>query len=292
MAKPHATALVSRSQSLAARLPALLIAAERVASTVAQGVHGRRRTGLGEAFWQFRSYEPGDPPQRIDWRRSARSDRVYIRQTEWEAAQTVWLWRDGSASMRYRSQAALPEKRERAELLVMALANLLFRGGERVALMGAGLRPSSSLVATEQMALWLLREPDPASLPARAELPRFSQIVLCGDFLSSVEEVAAALRPHAERGLKGHLLRVLDPAEASLPFNGRVRFAGLEGEGELIFPRVESIREAYLERFLSHEAALKDLARAIGWSMSTHRTDHPAEPALLGLWTMLGERAA
>ena len=292
MAKPNATALVSRSQSLAARLPALLIAAERVASTVAQGVHGRRRTGLGESFWQFRSYEPGDPPQRIDWRRSARSDRVYIRQTEWEAAQTVWLWRDGSASMRYRSQSALPEKRERAELLVMALTNLLLRGGERVALMGANLRPSSSLGATERMALWLLREPDPASLPAKAELPRFSQIVLCGDFLSPVEEVAAAVRLHAERGLKGHLLRVLDPAEASLPFAGRVRFAGLEGEGELVFPRVESIREAYFERFLSHEAALKDLARAIGWSMSTHRTDQPAEPALLGLWAMLGERAA
>jgi uncharacterized protein (DUF58 family) len=290
MAEPSATALVTRSEGLAARLPALLIAAERVASTVAQGVHGRRRTGLGEAFWQFRSYEPGDPPQRIDWRRSARSDRVFIRQTEWEAAQSVFLWRDGSASMRYRSDQNLPEKRERAELILLALANLLLRGGERVALMGSGLRPSSSLSAMERMALALLREPDPASLPARAELPRFSQLVLCGDFLSPIEEVSLALRPYAERGLKGHLLRVLDPAESTLPFAGRVRFAGLEGEGELMFPRVESIREAYIERFLAHEAALKDLARAIGWSMTTHRTDQPAEPALLGLWVVLGER--
>ena len=292
MPEARATALVTRSEGLAARLPALLIAAERVASTVAQGVHGRRRTGLGEAFWQFRSYEPGDPPQRIDWRRSARSDRVFIRQTEWEAAQSVFLWRDGSASMRYRSAPTLPEKRERAELILLALANLLLRGGERVALMGSGLRPSSSLRAMEQMALALLREPDPASLPGRGELPRFSQIVLCGDFLSPVEEVSAALRPFAEGGLTGHLLRVLDPVESSLPFTGRVRFAGLEGEGELLFPRAESIRGAYLDRFLAHEAALKDLARAIGWSMSTHRTDQPAEPALLGLWVVLGERGA
>lgn len=290
MIEPNATALVTRSEGLAARLPPLLIAAERVASTVAQGVHGRRRTGQGEAFWQFRGYEPGDPPQRIDWRRSARSDRVFIRQTEWEAAQTVWLWRDGSPSMRYRSAPALPEKRERAELVILALASLLLRGGERIALLGPGQRPSSSPRASERMALALLREPDPASLPAPIELPRFSQIVLVGDFLSPVEEVSATLRPHAERGLKGHLLRVLDPAEASLPFAGRIRFAGLEGEGELMFPRVESIRQAYIERFLAHEAALKDLARAIGWSMTTHRTDQPAEPALLGLWVLLGER--
>lgn len=292
MAEPNATALSYRSESLAARLPPLLIAAERVAATVAQGVHGRRRVGVGEAFWQFRRYEPGDPPQRIDWRRSAKSDRVFVRQTEWEAAQTAWLWRDGSASMRYRSAPTLPEKRERAELLVLALANLLLRGGERVALIGSGLRPSSGLSAAEQMALALLREPDPCSLPAPTVLPRFSQIVLCGDFLSPIEEISTALRPHADRGLKGHLLRVLDPAEASLPFAGRVRFAGLEGEGELMFPRVESIREAYIERFLAHEAALKDMARAIGWSMTTHRTDQPAEPALLGLWVALADRGA
>ncbi|HXV25401.1 MAG TPA: DUF58 domain-containing protein [Alphaproteobacteria bacterium] len=292
MTEPNATSLVTRSQNLAARLPPLLIAAERVASTVAQGVHGRRRTGLGEAFWQFRSYEPGDPPQRIDWRRSARSDRVFIRQTEWEAAQTAWLWRDGSPSMRYRSGLDLPEKRERAELLVLALASLLLRAGERVALMGSNLRPTSSLSTSERMALALLREPDPRSLPAPMELPRFSQIVLFGDFLSPIEEISAVLRPHAERGLRGHLLRVLDPAETSLPFAGRVRFKGLEGEGELIFSRVESIRQAYVERFLAHEAALKDLARAIGWSMTTHRTDQPAEPALLGLWVLLGERGA
>ena len=292
MVQPSATALASRSEGLAARLPALLIAAERVAATVTQGVHGRRRVGLGEAFWQFRSYEPGDPPQRIDWRRSARSDRVFIRQTEWEASQSVWLWRDASPSMQYRSSPNLPEKRQAAELLLLALAHLLLRGGERVGLMNSGPSPSSSLRVIERIALTLVREPDPRSLPGPVELPRFSHAVLCGDFLSPVEEIAAVLRPHADRGVKGHLLRVLDPAEASLPFAGRIRFAGLEGEGELMFPRVESIREDYVKRFLAHEAALKDLARAIGWSMTTYRTDEPAEPALLRLWVVLGEREA
>ena len=103
-------------------MPPLLVAAERVAATVAQGVHGRRRVGQGETFWQFRQYQPGDAASRIDWRESAKSQRLYVRETEWEAAQSVWLWRDASPSMDYSSAGISavrwPTKGERAELLL------------------------------------------------------------------------------------------------------------------------------------------------------------------------------
>src|SRR3981081_4798847 len=125
-----------RAEQLAAALPPVLVAAERVATTVAQGVHGRRRVGQGETFWQFRQYEPGDAATRIDWRESAKSQRLYVRETEWEAAQSVWLWRDGSSSMDYSSAGYLARgdwasKRYRAELILVALAGLLVRGGAR-----------------------------------------------------------------------------------------------------------------------------------------------------------------
>ena len=99
-----------------------MVAAERVAATVAQGVHGRRRVGQGESFWQFRPFLPGDALTRIDWRQSAKSDRDFVRETEWEAAQTVCLWRDGSPNMRWHSAGATTEKAARAELLLLALA--------------------------------------------------------------------------------------------------------------------------------------------------------------------------
>ena len=76
--------LHDRAESLAGNLPDLMIAADRVAATVSQGVHGRRRVGQGETFWQFRRYQWGDPVQKIDWRRSAKSDPVYLRETEWD----------------------------------------------------------------------------------------------------------------------------------------------------------------------------------------------------------------
>ena len=137
--------LQDRAEQTAAALPPLLVAAERVAATVAQGVHGRRRVGQGETFWQFRQYEPGDAATRIDWRESAKSQRLYVRETEWEAAQSVWLWRDASSSMDYSSAGYIaggdwPTKRDRAELILVALASLLVRGGERLALLGSATR--------------------------------------------------------------------------------------------------------------------------------------------------------
>ncbi len=130
-----------RAERLGTPLPPLLVAAERVAATVTAGLHGRRRVGPGETFWQFRHYQSGDPVRSIDWRRSARSDSLYVCEHEWQAAQSVWLWCDGSPSMAYHAQATLPTKGERAALLCMALAVLLMRAGERVALLGSAPPP-------------------------------------------------------------------------------------------------------------------------------------------------------
>src|SRR5439155_10397285 len=152
-----AAPLRDRAEQTAAALPPLLVAAERVAVTVAQGVHGRRRVGQGETFWQFRQYEPGDAASRIDWRESAKSQRLYVRETEWEAAQSVWLWRDASPSMEYTSAGYVPggewpTKRDRAELLLVALASLLVRGGERLTVLGSGMVPISGRIALSRVA--------------------------------------------------------------------------------------------------------------------------------------------
>ena len=176
-------ALRDRAEQTAAVLPPLLVAAERVAVTVAQGVHGRRRVGQGETFWQFRQYQPGDAAARIDWRESAKSQRLYVRETEWEAAQSVWLWRDASASMEYSSAdylagAEWPTKRDRAELLLVALASLLVRGGERLSLLGSGIAPMNGRVALTRITELISRDPSQSdSLPAFEPLPRAGQLV-------------------------------------------------------------------------------------------------------------------
>lgn len=274
----------------ASRLPPLLVAAERVAATVAQGVHGRRRIGLGETFWQFRRYEPGDSLRSIDWRQSGKTDHVFIRETEWAAAQSVWLWRDASASMQWASSKKLPDKRDRADLMMLALAALLTRAGERVGLLGIDERPSTGSVALDRMAFNLLGEAleqQSLDLPRFENLPRYSHLVLLGDFLSPLEDIDRRLRQFASNRINGHIVQVLDPAEASLPFDGRTRFEGLEDEGRILIKRVENVRDEYQDRLASHQAGLQDIARSIGWNFISHMTDHTPEQALLSLYVRM-----
>jgi len=284
--------LRDRAEQAASVLPPLLIAAERVAVTVAQGVHGRRRVGQGETFWQFRQYQPGDAASRIDWRESAKSQRLYVRETEWEAAQSVWLWHDSSPSMDYSSAEYLtgaewPTKRDRAELLLVALASLLMRGGERLTLLGSGIAPMNGRIALSRVVEMIGRDPKADSLPDFEPLPRAGQLVLIGDFLSPLESVNAIVTRFAASGLKGHMLLVADPAEEDLPFDGRIRFAGIEERDEVVISRVESIRGDYTHRYQRHREGLAAIAGTVGWSFGFHRTDRPPHLALLALFTAL-----
>lgn len=266
-----------------------------MAATVAQGVHGRRRVGQGDSFWQFRHFVPGDPIARIDWRQSAKSGRPvpegwFIRETEWEAAQTVCLWRDASASMHWRSRSAAVEKQERAALLLLALASLLLRGGERVMMIAPEARPISGRAGLDRLAEALTGGVDPEGLPPRVLLARHARVVLFGDFLSPLEEIQAVIGRFSAIPVSGYLLQVLDPAEADLPYSGRIRFRGLEREGDTLVPRVEGIREEYGRRLKAQQEGLAAISAAAGFGFAIHRTDHSPEAALLGLYIALTAR--
>lgn len=280
----------SRAEDFSAFLPPLLLAAERVAATVAQGVHGRRRVGAGDSFWQFRRYSPGDPISRIDWRQTAKRAHPFLRENEWEAAESVWLWRDPSPSMAWGSALALERKDARADLLLLAAASLLLRGGERVALMGAPERPSSGRHVLARMAERLARQRDEssaASLPPMQPLPRHSQVVLFGDFLYAPHEIAERLRFIADQGVKGCVVRIIDPEEDDFPYRGRTQFLGLEGETPMLASRAESLSDDWKQHFAAHKAEVAAICGRIGWHHVVHRTDRPPEALLLALYLAL-----
>ncbi|WP_419798760.1 MAG: DUF58 domain-containing protein [Terasakiella sp.] len=283
---PHPT--IHRAEAECAGLPPLLVEAERVAATVAQGIHGRRRRGQGDNFWQFRPYQSGESTRAIDWRQSAKTQHHFVREYEWEAAQTVWLWRDPSASMNYSSSPTLVDKRYRAELITLALASLLLRGGEQIALLGDANPPGRGRAALYRLASILERNQSRKdtlqSLPEHAHLPRHGELVLIGDFLSPLPEIEEALKRYSRRHLRGHMIQILDPAEESLPFDGRVEFQGLENEGSAYFGNVETVRDAYKERLKARRQTLNLLAHSLGWSFQRHDTSQSAASALLNLY--------
>lgn len=292
-----ATDAALRAEALAGALPPLVVHADRVASTVLQGVHGRRRSGQGDAFWQFRPFLPGDSMARIDWRQSAKSDRLFLRETEWEAAQTVVLWSDASRSMEHRFSRTRPTKRERAELLLAALASLVLRGGERVRLIGgegvADRRSHNGRAGLSAMVENLAAIGKSGALPRPDHsLPRHARVVLVGDFLAPLSDINDAVAALAGWPLRGHMLQVLDPDEETLgaenrAFAGRVRFEwGSEG---VTIPRVEAVRSEYADRLARHRAGLAGIAATAGWTLLTHHTDQPPEAALLALWQALAQ---
>ena len=283
--------LHERAAALSANLPPLMVAAERVAATVAQGMHGRRRVGQGESFWQYRRYEWGDPIRQIDWRRSGKSDIVYLRENEWEAAQSVWLWCDASPSMEYSSHRKLPTKKDRAQLLTLALGSLLIRGGEHIAPLGRHMLPTMGRTAVFLLAQALGEthsQTGVTSLPPFEPLPRYGRVVLVSDFLEPLDDLRRSIGLLADRGVDGYVLQILDPSETDLPFTGRTRFEGMEREGNALIGRVEGVREDYRTTLAEHQQGLKDIARVSGWNYGLHVTDRPAEEALLRLFVTLG----
>lgn len=289
-------ALRSGAEASASALPPLLASAERLAATVVLGAHGRRRPGLGETFWQYRRANPGDPLTSVDWRRSARSDALFIRETEWEAAQTVWLWSDAAQSMAYRSKAALPRKGDRAALLTAALAVLLSRGGERIAALGTeAARPGFGEIQLGRIAAALAAPPaadDFGAPPPLVATRGGGRAVLISDFFGDEDAIAAAVGAAADQGVSGLLLQVLDPAEEAFPFDGRVIFESLTGALRYKTDRAGALREDYQAALAARRDRLKALARSAGWRVSTHRTDQSAAPALLWLAQALSLGAA
>ena len=268
------SASVASAETLAAGLPKLLLAAERLAFVAAPGLHGRRRAGPGEAFWQFRDWQAGDEVRRIDWRRSAIGERVFIRQQESQAQAGFRLRLHDSPGMAFRGARTVPTKRERAVLLLLALAALLLRSGERVALDGV-TAPLAGGAALQHLAAALAI----GGAAGTAASDKRARRIDFGDFLSP----GPAFAP--PKG--GAVLQILDPAECDFPYAGRVIFEDFTAAPALEAPNAAAWRSAYHIRLAAQQQAVAEAARAAGQTPLFHRTDAAPAAALLALYQAL-----
>src|SRR5690348_3543997 len=277
------------AHALAAQMPRLVLEARRVASTVIHGLHGRRRAGSGENFWQYRRFVSGEPAQNVDWRRSARDDHLYVREREWEASHTVWIWPDRSPSMGFASNLATDSKLERALVVAFALAEVLVQGGERVGVPGL-TRPTASRNVIEKMAEAILHDPtERASVPPSFAPSPLSEVVLLSDLWVPMSDVRGKITQLSATGAHGHVIQIVDPAEESFPYSGRVEFIEPEGAGSVTAGRAEAWRDDYQAIVERHRAAIRAETDLRGWSFAVHRTDRPASELLLVLHSRMGD---
>ena len=274
--------------AIADSMPRLILEARRIAATVVHGLHGRRRAGPGENFWQYRRFLSGEPARHVDWRRSGRDDHLYVREQEWEAAHTVWLWPDRSPSMSFRSPLAQESKLDRALVITFALAEILVHAGERVGVPNL-MRPTGSRNVLDKLTNAIIHDVSQRpSLPLSFAPSAFAEIVVVSDLWSATAEVLASLSSLSVNGAHGHVVQIVDPAEETFPYSGRVEFIEPEGAGSITAGRAEAWKSEYEMRIARHRAAIRRETDRIGWSFTIHRTDRPATELLLAMHARLG----
>ncbi|CAL8980389.1 hypothetical protein RHODGE_RHODGE_01466 [Rhodoplanes serenus] len=271
------------SRALAALMPRLVLEARRVAATVIHGLHGRRRAGPGENFWQYRRFVSGESSARVDWRRSARDEHLYVREREWEAAHTVWIWPDRSPSMAFRSALARDSKLDRALVMGLALGEVLVQGGERVGIPGLMTVTANRNVIDRMVQAILHDAAAPASLPPAFAPSPLSEVILLSDLWSPIAEIRTMLARLSAAGAHGHVVQIVDPAEETFPYAGRVEFVEPEGFGSITAGRAEAWRDDYAARIALHRSQIRAETDRIGWSFVVHRTDRPATELMLQL---------
>jgi len=271
------------ARTLAETLPRLILEARRIAATVIHGLHGRKRAGPGENFWQYRRFIWGEPARRVDWRRSARDDHLYVREQEWEAAHTVWIWPDRSPSMTFKSRLALEPKLDRTLVVSFALAEVLVHAGERVGIPGL-MRPTGSRNVLDKIANAIVHDvTERPSLPHAFAPSSLSEIVLVSDFWAPITDIRKTVAQLSSSGAHGHTVQIVDPAEETFPYSGRIEFVEPEGGQSITAGRAEAWRAEYEQLVARHRAEIREETDKIGWSFAIHRTDRPATELLLAL---------
>src|SRR5712692_11874141 len=271
------------ARTLAETIPRLILEARRIAATVIHGLHGRKRAGPGESFWQYRRFVSGEPAQNVDWRRSARDDHLYVREQEWEAAHTVWLWPDRSPSMAFASRQARDSKLERGLIVTFALAELLVAGGERVGVPGL-MTPTASRSVIDKMAQAMVHDDaDRLSLPPSFVPSAPAEIVVLSDFWSPISEIRSMLAGLSASGAHGTLVQIVDPAEETFPYSGRIEFVEPEIGSAITAGRAERWASDYVARVALHRDEIRSETNKLDWLFSTHTTSRSAAELLLFL---------
>lgn len=266
-----------------------MLAAQQLASSIAWGAHGRRRAGAGDQFWQYRPARTGDAMRSIDWRMSARSDMQYVRETEWQVAQSLQLWVDHAPSVQFTSHTVT--KYQRAAIMALALADLALRGGERVGALDA---PFELQTGSRQLARLAHFYDDIAtqstSVPSASDLKPVATCAIFSDFLGDITEWDTFLDQAAQCDAGGVMVMVLDPQEAEFPFQGRSVFENVERDQTFETVLAQDLRGKYLARLNARQAELRALADQYGWQFHVHMTQNAPLPSLLWLHHALGRR--
>ncbi|MEO0342913.1 MAG: DUF58 domain-containing protein [Pseudomonadota bacterium] len=284
--------LRAEAETLSNGFPTLMAAAHQLSAMAVLGPHGRKRPGMGAEFWQYRMADQTDGLRDIDWRRSARSDERFVRQTELNVAQSLSLWVDQGASMDFSSSQQHHSKAFRAEVLGLSTALLMAKSGERTGLLNDAEPAKIGLSQVEKMAisLALADRSSEYHAPEKRDLQPGSHVLFLSDFLGDWDHIVRGVANAAQQKVNGILVQILDPVEEEFPFSRRVLFESVSGGIQHETKEAGSLRERFLKRLQDRQNALRSFARNTGWQVLLHRTDRSALDALRWIFLAMEKR--
>ena len=282
---------------LLARLANMELRVRTVVEGMMSGLHRSPFRGLSIEFAEYRRYQPGDEPSKIDWRVFARSDRYYIKEFEDETSLEATIILDASASMGFGSGAMT--KWQYAGILAASLAYVLQRQNDATGLivLDEEIRLEIPPRGTRGHLVHLIGELE-STIPARqtglakalhdaaAKIKRRGLVIVISDLLDEPDEVISGLQHLCFNGNEVIVLHTMDPAEISFQFEGPVVFTDPETRAQ-VTTLAEQVKPGYLEeigRFFdrySEEMGKSNIAYTLV------NTEEALDRALLAL---LGER--
>lgn len=285
--------LRQRSEAAHDSLPDMILQAEKAVHHILTGHHAQKRAGTGEKFWQFREYDPSDRPQDIDWRQSAKTDRVYVRQKEWQTTQTAMIWAQNNENMTYASDQAIASKGDTAKILALAIGMMLSKTGELITSLELSSQAGRSDHAIEKLGRALL-DIETGDLPdiQKAAVKKNCSLILVSDFLAPIEEIEECFSSLAAQADNAVIIQVLDPTELTMPFEGRIVFEAPGTHDDYLIENVEAVRADYLDVLNRQIRNIKQLCHLHQWNWVLHSTDSPIRQTLTDIQLMLNLTAA
>ncbi len=250
------------------KLNNLQLAGKLVSEEMWLGIHGSRRSGVGVEFEQYRHYQPGDDPKRIDWKLYARTGKHQVRESATESSLHIRFLLDLSGSMNYAEDSI--SRLDYARILLASLAYLGYRQGDAMSLYALQDGALQTIAVAGKQAFQKILfglEKAEASGEWRGDAANFPEfyvrqkemLVFVSDLWQVGEEWLNLIKRVADPRREVVIFQILGDQEIDFDLEGFYRFQDLE-TGRAVELEAEAVRDTFRQNASQY---LEDLEEAL-----------------------------
>ena len=270
------------SEKISYNLPSLLSESSILSKNVLEGLHSTRFAGKGDSFWQFREYQQGDTVSNIDWRKSASTEKILIKEKEKEIRKDIYIYFDKSKSMYYKSDNKTQNKFFISVLLTLTLCRLFSRSTEEVYIFNSKNIPINCSSNIKNFNLKFLEDKN-IGLPAADYIKKKSLLVIFSDFFYDTKELSMLIKKLKNKNVIGYLIQILDPNELKFEFKGCNQLIDMETKEKLLLNNSQLFFQSYKNALKQMRTNLHKLCYLNNWKDFTYTTNNTPSTIMLDI---------